>query len=126
MNTLQRNPLYYERATLRLTMAGVPKTAIELLPGHISSTYDEAMLVRQYVRTHQLESLIGVTSGFHSRRAAWTVRRALRDMDVAVGVDPATPLFATVSPRTWWLSPRGWQMVPGEYLKLAYYRVRYR
>lgn len=125
-NTLQRNPLYYERATLRLTLAGVPATAIDLLPGHIASTYDEAILARQYAQIHSLKSVIVVTSDFHSRRALWALRRALRDTDVVVGVDPAAPLFATVSPRTWWLFPRGWQAVVGEYLKLAYYRARYR
>ena len=125
-NTLQRNPLYYERATLRLMQAGVPTAKIELLPGSIASTYDEAMLARHYMRTHALGSLIVVTSDFHTRRALWAVRRALRHTGVAVGVEPAAPLFTSFSPWTWWRSRDGWRVVFGEYLKLAYYLGRYR
>jgi hypothetical protein len=31
------------------------------------------------------------------------------------------------SPRAfvWWLYPLGWRLVPGEYAKLIYYRLRY-
>jgi len=123
--TLQRNPLYYERATLRLREAGVPPGAIELLPGNISGTYDEAMLIGEYARTHALTSLVVVTSDFHTRRALWAVRRALRDAAVDIGIEPAVPLFTAFSPRTWCWSPRGWNTVVGEYLKLAYYCARY-
>lgn len=123
--TLQRNPLLYERAILRMTQAGVPPASIELLPGRISSTFDEAALMREYARTHAVKSLIVVTSDYHTRRALWALRRVLRDTGVEVGIEPVVPLFSSVSPRTWWLHARGWQMVFGEYVKLAYYRLRY-
>jgi len=31
----------------------------------------------------------------------------------------------TPTPGTWWFSPRGWQTVAGEYVKMVYYRVSY-
>ena len=123
--TLQRNPFYYERATLRLTQAGVPPDNIELIPGRITSTFDEAMLMREYARTHAVRSLIVVTSDYHTRRALWTLRRALRDTGIEVGIEPAPPGVGSTSPGTWWWHARGWQMVFGEYVKLAYYRLRY-
>jgi uncharacterized SAM-binding protein YcdF (DUF218 family) len=123
--TLQRNPFYYERAMLRLTQAGVPVTSVELLSGRISSTFDEAALMSAYARTHAVKSVIVVTSEYHTRRALWTVRRVLRDTGVEVGVQPATPIFDSVSPHNWWWYARGWQMVFGEYVKLAYYRFHY-
>jgi len=123
--TLQRNPLYYERAMLRLTQAGVPASSIELLPGRISSTFDEAALMRAYACTRGIKSVIIVTSEYHTRRALWTLRRVLRDTGAEIGVEPATPIFGNISPRNWWWSARGWQMVFGEYVKLAYYRVHY-
>ena len=118
-NTLQRNPLYYERATLRLIQAGVPTSRIELLPGDISGTYDEALLVRRYAQTHALHSLIIVTSDFHTRRTLLAVRHALRGMPIEIGIERAAPLLGG-------LSPRGWYIVVGESIKLAYYYVRYR
>ena len=124
-NTLQRNPLYYERATLRLTQAGVPAAAIEVLPGRVSSTYEEAILVRDYAQAHHLKTLLVVTSDFHTRRALWTMRRVLRASPVQVGVEAAAPVFATFSPATWWSSWAGWRTVLGEYLKLIGYLVRY-
>lgn len=124
--TLQRNPLYYERAMLRLTQAGVPASSIELLPGRISSTFDEAALMRTYARTHAVKSVIIVTSEYHTRRALWTLRRVLRDTGTEIGVEPANPIFGSVSPWNWWWSAGGWQTVFGEYVKLAYYRVHYR
>jgi uncharacterized SAM-binding protein YcdF (DUF218 family) len=118
-NTLQRNPLYYERATLRLIQAGVPTSRIELLPGAISGTYDEALLVRRYAQTHALHSLIIVTSDFHTRRTLLAARHALRGMPIEIGIERAAPFLGG-------LSPRGWYIVVGESIKLAYYYARYR
>jgi len=124
-HTLQRNPLYYERAILRLTRAGVPRASIEVLPGRTSSTFDESMRVREYALAHSITSLIVVTSDYHTRRALWTVRKALRGMDVNVGIEPTATLFADLSPANWRWHLRGWRLVLGEYVKLGYYRVRY-
>src|SRR4030095_8770229 len=109
--TLQRNPLYYERAILRLTQAGVPASSIELLPGRISSTFDEAALMRAYARTHAVKSVIIATSEYHTRRALCTLPRVLRGRGAEIGVEPANPIFGSVSPWNWWWSPGGWQMV---------------
>jgi uncharacterized SAM-binding protein YcdF (DUF218 family) len=123
--TLQKNPLLSERATLQMTWAGVPPDRIEVLPGRVSSTHDEAQLMRQYAQAHAIRSILVVTSGFHTRRALWTLRQVFRGTEIKVGVEAAIPESMT-SPGTWWWHVRGWQMVPVEYVKLAYYRLRYR
>ncbi|HEY0385201.1 MAG TPA: YdcF family protein, partial [Pyrinomonadaceae bacterium] len=68
----QRNTLFIERAATELKRAGVPEAAIELLPQTVSSTHEEALVLREYVEAHGLRSVLVVTSAYHSRRALWT------------------------------------------------------
>jgi uncharacterized SAM-binding protein YcdF (DUF218 family) len=119
----QRNPFFYERATSELMQAGVPQSAIEVIPQPVDSTRDEAAALRSYSHTRGLRSLIVVTSAYHSRRALHTFRTAFATSGVAIGLEhPATGL-QTPPPATWWLHLRGWMMVPSEYLKIVMYRV---
>jgi uncharacterized SAM-binding protein YcdF (DUF218 family) len=122
----QRNPFFVERAAVELNRAGVPADKIEVLPGVVSSTYDEAATLRSYASSRGLRSVLVVTSAYHSRRALWTLRRVLDGSGVEVGVD-APPAGVDESPPavTWWTRPRGWQMVAGEYPKIVYYHLRY-
>jgi uncharacterized SAM-binding protein YcdF (DUF218 family) len=121
----QRNPFFYERATSVLTSAGVPKSAIEVIPQPVQSTRDEARLLRAYADEHGLHSILFVTSAYHSRRALWTLRREFRNTKTEIGLVSVPPGNQTPSPATWWLHLRGWEMVPGEYLKIVYYWLRY-
>jgi uncharacterized SAM-binding protein YcdF (DUF218 family) len=120
-NTLQRNPFYYERAVARLRLAGVPASAIEVIPDPVYSTYDEAVLLRGYSDSHALKSILIVTSAYHTRRARRTFQHILGSQVRAIGIVGAAPGWQAPRPATWWLHLRGWQMVPGEYLKLIYY-----
>lgn len=123
----QRNPFFVERAAAELRQAFVPGEAVEVLPGHVNSTYDEALALRTEAQRRGWKSLLVVTSGYHARRARWTFRRVFEESDgIAVGLDPAAPNEQTPSPLFWWLQPEGWQMVAGEYVKLIYYRWHYR
>ena len=125
-NESESNPRFVERAAAELASAGVPGADVEVLPQTVSSTHDEALLVREYARERGLRSIMLVTSGYHSRRALWTFRRAFEGSGVRVGIEPVAPGEQTPTPGTWWLSPRGWQTVAGEYVKLVYYWLRYR
>ena len=121
----QRNPFFVERAAAALKAAGVPTESIETLGPQTSSTYEEATLLREYASARGLGSLLVVTSGYHSRRALWTFERVFRGSGVRVSVARVAPGRQTPAPATWWLSPSGWRAVALEYLKLAYYRLRY-
>lgn len=124
-NESQTNPTFAERARAELIKAGVPPERIESLPRRVGSTHDEAVLLSEYARERSLRSLLVVTSGYHSRRALWTFRRAFEGSGVEVGVSEVEPGLQTPSPGTWWFSPRGWRTVAGEYVKMGYYRLRY-
>lgn len=120
-----RNPLFVERAAEELRRAGVPAAQIEILPGEVASTYEEAALVGEQARRKGLRSLLFVTSGYHSRRALWVMRRVLGEDGVAVGLEGVDPGADAPAPSVWWLYPSGWRAVAGEYLKFAYYALRY-
>jgi uncharacterized SAM-binding protein YcdF (DUF218 family) len=121
----QRNPFFVERAADELRRAGVPAEKIEVLPGAVAGTYDEAAKLSEYAARRGLRSLLVVTSGYHSRRALWALRRATAGKGIEVGLDAVAPGQQTPPPATWWLDRRGWRMVAGEYAKLIYYRLRY-
>jgi len=120
-----RNPLFVELALEELKRQGVPADSITILPGTVSSTYEEVLSLRQYADEKKLSSLLIVTSAYQSRRAFWTMRRVFHDSGIAIGLAAVDPGSQSPRSTTWWRYRLGWQMVPGEYLKLAYYRVKY-
>jgi uncharacterized SAM-binding protein YcdF (DUF218 family) len=121
----ERNPLFVERAAGELRRAGVPAEKIEIIWKPVSSTQEEAGALREFADARGLRSVLVVTSAYHSRRALWTLRRAFRGANVAVGLEAVAPGEQSPRPAAWWLSELGWKMVAGEYLKLVYYRLRY-
>jgi uncharacterized SAM-binding protein YcdF (DUF218 family) len=120
-----RNPLFVELAFDELTRRGVPSDKIEIVPGSVSSTYHEAVRLRQYADEKKLRSILIVTSAYQSRRALWIIRRAFRASNIDIGLEPVEPGEQSPHPMTWWRYRLGWQMVPGEYVKIAYYRLKY-
>lgn len=121
----EKNLFTYERSLKELGRAGLPREKVEVLMHPVSSTYEEATLLREYAATHGLRSILFVTSSHHSRRALWILRRVFQSTGIEIGLSPATPGPRSPSAATWWLLPGGWRIVAGEYLKLAYYRVKY-
>ena len=121
----QRNPYYYERSRDELRRAGVPLEKIAVIMVPITSTYDEAVLVKEYSEANHLSTLLVVTSAYHSRRAFWTFRRVFQGTGKSIGIDPAAPGLETPPAGTWWLHRMGWQMVPNEYVKMFFYWLRY-
>jgi uncharacterized SAM-binding protein YcdF (DUF218 family) len=121
----QTNPLFYERAAEELLKSGVPAERIRVLPGVVTSTHDEALRVREFAEGEGARSLLVVTAAYQSRRARWTMERVLGASGVRVGVDSPPPGEESPPASTWWLRGLGWKLVPGEYVKLVYYVLRY-
>ncbi len=122
---LQRNPFYFERSRDELLKAGVPQGAIEIRMEPVSSTYEEAQLIRAVQRDLGVKSMVLVTSPYHSRRAFWTFRRVLDGSETQIGIEPVGLNPASPAPKNWWLHLKGWQIVPVEYVKLLYYMFRF-
>jgi len=120
-SALQRNPYFVERATDELIKAGVPAERIRIVPGVASSTRDESLIVRDYVASQGVRSVLVVTSAYHSRRALRTLRQVFAGTGTTIGLHAV----AATSNAWWWLQPNGWRDVPGEYVKLIYYWFKY-
>ena len=121
----QRNIPYQELAERMLWRLGVPAEAVERLPDPVSGTYDEAIVLREYAEARGFRSLLVVTSAYHSRRTLWMMRQTFDKSSITIGVEPVPPGQQTPSPVTWWLHSKGWELVPGEYIKMINHLLRY-
>jgi|ERR1044072_1988205 uncharacterized SAM-binding protein YcdF (DUF218 family) len=116
----QRNPFFYEYAKRKLLQLGVPADRIEVLYTPATGTWNEALIVREYVTTKNIHSVLIVTSSYHSRRALASFRSVF-PQTVVIGMDPVETGIQTPSPAVWCFHWRGWQIVLPEYVKLIYY-----
>jgi uncharacterized SAM-binding protein YcdF (DUF218 family) len=109
----------------RAEAQGVEPESIAFDESRVTSTYDEAVLLKKFITNSQapIRSVIVVSDAFHGRRAVFTYRLVLGD---AVTVQfAAVPFEASTYQRRWWTDDASRQYVRQEYLKLAYYFARY-
>jgi len=121
----ERNPLFVEMAAKELQKAGVPSESIDIIWPPAGNTFDEAERLHEYAAISHLRSLMIVTSGYHSRRARWTLSRVFAGSGVSIAIVPVEPGEQAPRAMCWWLYPLGWKLVAGEYGKLIYYRLHY-
>lgn len=103
-----------------LRQRGVPDTSLEQIVWHdgVTSTRDEALALRDYLERRPAERVLVVTTAYHTRRARWLVRRALRGRDVEIRMIPAPhPDF---DERTWWHQEEGLLLYFAEVVKLVH------
>jgi uncharacterized SAM-binding protein YcdF (DUF218 family) len=105
---------------------GIPSNSIVVIPSEadVTSTYDEAIALQQYVEANDIHSIIIVTSAFHTRRAKWICSQELRGLDVTVSM--AATADEDFNATNWWKSEEGLITVNNEYVKLFYYFWKYR
>lgn len=103
--------------------SGVPKE--DCTPGDefVSSTLEEAQVVRELVLEEGYRSLILVTSPTHSRRAWLIFQKAFEKDDIRIIVKSSR--YADFKPEDWWKKEKHLQEVVLEYQKLAYYRLKF-
>lgn len=106
-----------------LLKLGVPETAIESFGSGLSSTYQEAIALREWaVRTHA-RSVIVPTQEFSSRRVRWIVKRELAGTGTEVQVAALDNPEYTLS--NWWRSEKAIVEFQNEVIKYVYYRFKY-
>jgi uncharacterized SAM-binding protein YcdF (DUF218 family) len=105
---------------------GVPGENISIIPvqGGATSTRDEATVLRRYVDAHEIKRVILVTSAFHTRRAMWIMRKELAGSSATILSAPAP--HNKFDKANWWKEESGLISFANEYIKLIYYRVKYR
>ena len=121
----QTNLPFVELEKRELIAGGVPADAITVLPTEVSGTDQEAKVLATEIDTRPLNSVLIVTSAYHTRRALRTFNKILAGKGVEIGIEHAPISDRSPKPDYWWLSPRGWSSVGAEYVKLAVYWVMY-
>lgn len=102
---------------------GVPRASIAVLDGVVRSTQDEASGARQWAARHGVESLLVVTSSFHTARARRVFLNAFRGTGVTVRFVPAAA--SDFDPDTWWTDRVALREGLFEWQKALFYRVWY-
>ena len=93
-------PTNAETARDVMVKLGVPSAAIEILPTTHDGTAHEAESLRHICVSRKWKRIIVVTSKFHTRRAGFAVRRALKGSEVHVVMRGST--YDRADPHHWW------------------------
>ncbi len=121
----RRNIPYVEMAQRNLIAQDVPAEAVEIIKPIGSGTIYEARISKEKAARENWKTVLLVTSAYHTRRTFWTFERVFDGANVEFGIVSPSVGEQTPSPYYWWLFPRGWSFVAGEYVKGAYYWLYY-
>lgn len=123
----KRNLPFYEISERELLAQGVPNEAIEVLPENVTGTNYEADLFAKIAKERNFNSILLVTSAYHSRRTLWTFQKSAEknNLNIEFGIKSPPVGIQTPPKFNWWLSRKGWDLVGGEYLKFIYYWLSY-
>ena len=120
----RRNPPFVYLAKQSLIGQGVSKDQIEILSPQVTGTIYEARALHEKIRDENWSSVLLVTSSYHTKRALWTFDEEI-STDIELGIVSPETGIQTPPPFLWWLSPRGWRLVGGEYVKFVVYWLFY-
>ena len=103
---------------------GVPGNMITILPGDAKSTQEEAIAVRSYMEINpDIDTILLVTSSYHSRRAALTFEKELSYLDRPTVLISCPSKYTGFQSESWWKDRESSKLVFFEYLKLANARL---
>ncbi len=86
-------------------------------------TRNEARALAGLIRERRWRTVIAISSGFHLRRAALVLVRALRGTGASASYAALPPGADRYAAGRWWRTPRGIRVVASEVVKLALYRA---
>ena len=104
---------------------GVPVAKVNILPGDALSTQDEAIQVREYLKSRKdIDSLIIVTSKSHSGRAKKIFVKAVGSMEKEVRVVSCPTQYDDFKAGGWWQRREDLKCGVQEYMKLVNFYLR--
>lgn len=104
---------------------GVPEEKITVLPGDALSTQDEAIAVREYLKSEpDLDSLIIVTSKSHSGRAKKIFVKTMSSIDREIKVLSCPTEYDDFNADRWWKDREDLKRGALEYLKLFHFYIK--
>lgn len=102
-----------------LEKTGTRKSEMEILPGLVDSTYQEALSFRDFASKRKIRSVAVVTCKFHSYRATLNFRNVLEDTGIEVYSVPSK--YCSDDPARWWKNERQFELVCIESANLVAY-----
>jgi len=104
---------------------GIPEEDVLILEGNSRSTQDEALTIREYIRNNrEIESIILVTSKYHSGRAKKIFKKALSVLDREIDIYSSPSKYDPSNVNQWWKDREDIQRVVLEYPKLIHFYFR--
>jgi len=99
---------------------GIPEEDVLIIEGNSRSTQDEALTIREYIRNNrEIESIMLVTSKYHSSRAKKIFKKALSILDREIDIYSSPSKYDPPNTNQWWKDREDIKWVVLEYLKLA-------
>ena len=109
-----------EVSAMVLVQAGVPEENILILPGSTTSTIDEARAVAGFIEDQpEFETLILVTSSYHTRRAVMIFERELGKVGHPVRVMAGPSRYSEYQADEWYRDRDSAKWTVLEYMKMA-------
>ena len=115
LRSVDTQGVYSTRVKLKAMELGVPAVRILIIPGQVSTTYEEVARLKEFSVAQGFHSLIVVTSPYHTRRARWLLRQVFRGSGVTVLVRPVPN--HSYRAEAWWRSPEDREQTTLEYAK---------
>lgn len=100
----------------------IPESAIDSLPEG-TSTAEEFEAITRYCKSHQMKKIMVVSSLFHTRRIDEFFRLRLYFEGIEMVLRGAKE--SGFKEESWWVAEPGLLFVNSEYIKMAYYHLRY-
>ncbi len=102
---------------------GVPDSSLTAVGENLSSSYEEAVAVRNWARNTGAKRLIILTDLFHTRRVSWLYSKMFRGtgIDILVVAVPGRKY----SSANWWRAESGVLDFQSEIVKSLYYHLKY-
>jgi len=105
-----------------LIKLGAIEEDVILLKRTTASTQEEALAIAEYVQLHkEINSILLVTSSYHSRRTYNIFSKALKKSDREITVISSPSIYTDFNQYGWWKDRDSAKMVFLEYLKLLNY-----
>jgi uncharacterized SAM-binding protein YcdF (DUF218 family) len=99
----------------------VPAEAIQITGTNLTSTFEEALTVREWAKISHAASFLIPTGPFHSRRVRWVFHKAFRGCPARLSVTSIAPEEC----QGWWKREKTLVDFQNEVLKFGFYLLRY-
>jgi uncharacterized SAM-binding protein YcdF (DUF218 family) len=108
--------IFFQKA---IEAMGIPASSFKFIGSGVTSTYDEAMATREFLKKNGYKSILLVTSKWHSKRAYLTFRSAVKNDGIKIVIQPSK--YDSFRPDAWWKDRNDAELVFDEYVRLTYY-----